>query len=148
MEKTDDTLKKRVKKCKGKLNELGVKSARHYFVRKYPKYNEKNRPMRLDNLWYGKVLDKEFTIKLESFVKYQKCLLNMKQTEVFYNEENLTIHYGYTEATQGDGHSEAPTQPHLRVWEIYEDGEDVGRFFNETDYQNIENIIFQKIEDE
>jgi hypothetical protein len=67
-------LKKRVKACRNQMKEL--KALRFYFVLKYPQYAPKNSEdteaiNRLDNLWYGKVLDEEFTEKLEAFTKFK-----------------------------------------------------------------------------
>lgn len=67
-------LRERVGKCREKLSELGVKSARFYFTRKFPEYQEKDdiSKNRIENLWFGKSTDLDFTKKLESFTKYKE----------------------------------------------------------------------------
>jgi hypothetical protein len=69
MEHTQISIKQRVKTCRNEIKKLGVKAARFYFVLKYPEYNSQNR---LDNLWFGKIEDEDFTIKLEAFTEFKK----------------------------------------------------------------------------
>ena len=71
-----DNLYVRVLKAKGELNKLGVKMPRYYFCLKYPEYKAIDSKLlkdnhKLDNLWYGKITDEDFTVKLEAFVKYK-----------------------------------------------------------------------------
>lgn len=65
---SEQELINRVMKCRDDLAEIGVKSARYYFNRKYPEYRDD----KLNNLWYCKIADKDFTKKLESFTRYKK----------------------------------------------------------------------------
>ena len=73
-DKDVEKLKTRVEQCREKLNKLEIKSARHYFIRKYPEYTPKNKSdeYRIENLWFGKSTDEDFTKKLESFTKYKE----------------------------------------------------------------------------
>lgn len=78
---TEKALKLRVSKCRSKLQEIGVKSARHYFSLKYTEYQKINTAnassnWRLDNLWYGKIADEPFTEKLEAFTTYKEVEFN------------------------------------------------------------------------
>ena len=68
------TLKERVLKAREELKEIGVKMPRYYFTLKFPKYS--NEPDRLDNLYYVKIEEEQFTKELESFVQYKKTELN------------------------------------------------------------------------
>lgn len=67
-------LRNRVEKCRDRLSELKIKSARFYFAKKYPEYEPKDDTdqYRLENLWFGKSTDLDFTKKLESFTKYKE----------------------------------------------------------------------------
>lgn len=74
MAKQELSLSKRVKICREKLRELEIKNPKHFFALKYREYTPKNEKdyNKLDNLFYGKIEDKNFTIKLESFVEFMK----------------------------------------------------------------------------
>lgn len=84
MKKTvEPTLDKRVETCRDKLNTLGVKSARFYFALKYPEYRPKDKKdiqakNRIDNLWYGKITDEDFTKKLEAFTTFKEVQFKIK----------------------------------------------------------------------
>ena len=64
----ESELIKRVKKCRDELKELGLPSPRYFFALKYKEYNNENR---LNNLYYGKIADADFTVKLEAFTRYK-----------------------------------------------------------------------------
>jgi len=68
----NEELKKRVMDCRSELAEIGVKSARYYFSLKYPEFNND----KLDNLWYCKIEDQDFTEKLESFTTFKRVEFN------------------------------------------------------------------------
>lgn len=74
---SDNPLKARVHKAKIRLEIVGVKSATHYFCRKYPEYKDnKDKPSnRLKNLWYEKITDADFTNKIEDFASYMESSL-------------------------------------------------------------------------
>ena len=63
-------LEYKVLKLKSKLKEIGVSQAKYYFSLKYPEYLKDSEE--LDNLWYGKISNEEFTEKLEAFVIYKQ----------------------------------------------------------------------------
>ena len=69
MKEDSKSLKKRVEKVKSKLSSLGFKNSKNDFNVKYPEFNDEER---LNNLWYCKVSDKEFTIKLEAFLTFKE----------------------------------------------------------------------------
>ena len=69
---SEQELINRVMKSRSKLAEIGVKSARYYFNRKFPEYRDD----KLNNLWYCKITDEDFTKKLESFTKYKQTEFN------------------------------------------------------------------------
>ena len=73
-------LKRRVMTCKGKLQEIGVKSALHYFCLKYPIYKDEkkkdNISERLRNLWYCKISDEQFVNDLEAFTVFKEVDLS------------------------------------------------------------------------
>jgi hypothetical protein len=68
--------KLRVKQIRSQLKEIGVRNAMYYFAVKFPEYRWDDRESpefnRIDNLWYGKIIDKDFLVKLESFLKYKQ----------------------------------------------------------------------------
>lgn len=70
MKKINKNLKKRVEKVKEELKSLGFTNSKNDFSRKYSEYLTDT--IRLDNLWYCKVADEEFTSKLESFLTFKK----------------------------------------------------------------------------
>ena len=64
-------LKLRVATAMGELKYMGaIKSAKYYFAQKYPQYSQDDD--RLNNLWYSKSTDENFTKCLEAFVTYKK----------------------------------------------------------------------------
>ena len=66
-------LKLRVLKCRSDLKKIGVKKQMDKFALKYPEfYKDKKAIKRLNNLWYNKITDENFTKKLELFVEYKK----------------------------------------------------------------------------
>lgn len=65
-------LKKRVEASRSELKLLQVKSPRFHFANKYPKYSGKENEDRLNNLWYGRAFDEDFTTELEAFVEFKK----------------------------------------------------------------------------
>ena len=67
-------LMKRVHASRSKLAYLGVKSARYYFCLKYTEYKDDQN--RLDNLWYAKITEVEFTKKLEAFTTFKEVEFN------------------------------------------------------------------------
>jgi hypothetical protein len=67
-----DDLREKVSSSLKKLKDLKIKNARWDFIRKYPEYGKEEDVYRLENLWYGKSTDEDFTTKLESFVKYKE----------------------------------------------------------------------------
>jgi hypothetical protein len=70
MSEINEDLKSRVATCRSTLIEIGVKKGIDEFGRKYPEFlSDLNR---LHNLWYSKISDKDFTIKIESFVEFKK----------------------------------------------------------------------------
>ena len=68
--KNDNILIRRVLKCRKRLKLAGIKMPRHFFSLKYPEY--KDDQDKLNNLWYGKVENDEFTKKLESFTTFKE----------------------------------------------------------------------------
>jgi hypothetical protein len=66
----ENNLKRRVLDCRSILQKLGVKMPRHFFTLKYPEYNSDED--KLNNLWYGKIENDDFTNKLESFTKFKE----------------------------------------------------------------------------
>lgn len=66
----NNELKRRVLACRGKLEAIGVKMPRHFFCRKYPEF--KDDEDRLNNLWYVKIADKDFTDKLAAFTTFKE----------------------------------------------------------------------------
>jgi hypothetical protein len=77
MKDNENTLFVRVLKAKEALKTIGVKMPRYYFSLKYPEYKTDDGDVQkdnheLNNLWYGKVMNEDFTIKLEAFVEYKK----------------------------------------------------------------------------
>jgi hypothetical protein len=67
-------LKIRVLTCRSKLEKIGVKMPRHFFCKKYPEFiNDENR---LNNLWYAKISNKDFTTKLEAFTTFKEVEFN------------------------------------------------------------------------
>ena len=78
--KNTNDLKDRVYKCRETLAKLGVKKGLDEFCKKYPelipKVNDIKAIQRLQNLWYGKLADTNFTIKLEAFVVFKEAELN------------------------------------------------------------------------
>jgi len=70
---TELSLKERVKVCRDKLKELGVRNARYYFAKKYPEYAKDDKAKtRLDNLFFCKISDEQFTKDLEAFTSYKE----------------------------------------------------------------------------
>ncbi len=67
-------LKRRVLACRGKLDAIGVKMPRHFFCKKYPEF--KDDEDRLNNLWYIKTSNQDFTTKLESFTTFKEVEFN------------------------------------------------------------------------
>ena len=67
------SLMNRVLVCRSKLQNIGVKKPMDKFAIKYTEFavNEKQ-IARLNNLWYGRITDRKFTEKLESFVSYKE----------------------------------------------------------------------------
>lgn len=79
MNERNKKLKQRVLSCKKILDGLNIKNARVDFAKKYPKYYSSNiltdtsdLKDRLNNLWYCKVFDEDFTKNLESFTKFKQ----------------------------------------------------------------------------
>ena len=72
--KTDYRLK--VKIIRGKLKLIGVRLPMYYFAIKYPMYMWDNirdtKWNRIDTLWHGKIIDEDFLLKMEAFLKYKK----------------------------------------------------------------------------
>jgi hypothetical protein len=65
-----NNLNSRVLDCRIRLRSMGVKMPRHFFTLKYPEYRGDDD--KLNNLWYGKIDDDDFTSKLESFTEFKK----------------------------------------------------------------------------
>ena len=72
-------LKKRVEAVRKELDDLGFKDQRNDFSLKYKEYvsnsslkEKTSKKNRLTNLWYCKVFDESFTIKLEAFLTFKK----------------------------------------------------------------------------
>ncbi len=64
-------LKLRVATAMGQLKHIGAfKSAKYYFAQKYPQFSQDDD--RLNNLWYGRSTDEDFTTCLEAFVTFKK----------------------------------------------------------------------------
>lgn len=74
--KEKSSLIKRVDACRKKLKDLQIKSPQHFFSLLNPEYSRKGLKNfnRLDNLYYSKIEDEDFTDKLEIFT------LKMEQT--------------------------------------------------------------------
>ncbi len=72
------SLKLRVQQAIAKLQDIGAeKSGKYYFCLKFPEYKPRNysdtvKLNRLENLWYGRSTDADFTMKLEAFVEYKR----------------------------------------------------------------------------
>lgn len=70
-------LKNRVNEARIKMERDGIKSALYMFCVKYPEYKDKkgNPSDRVKNLWYCKISDIEFTVKIEAFATYMETYL-------------------------------------------------------------------------
>ena len=73
---TRKNLKSRVDSCRKKLKKLEIKSPQHFFslINKEYRPTDEKSYNRLDNLYYSKTQDADFTDKLEIFT------LKMEQT--------------------------------------------------------------------
>lgn len=74
---TKQKLAQRVENCREQLKTMEIKNPKHFFCLKYPEYkpkddSDKESFNKIDNLYYGKITDEDFTVKLESFVTFNK----------------------------------------------------------------------------
>ena len=71
--KKKNDLKRRVLSCRSSLIAIGVKRPMDKFAIKFPEFAKNERQItRLNNLWYNKITDDDFTKKLELFVEFKK----------------------------------------------------------------------------
>ena len=79
MKDRNKKLKLRVEKARERLDALNIKSQKHDFGLKYQEYlsdkdvhDRSSKRERLNNLWYCRVFDEDFTKKLEAFVLFKE----------------------------------------------------------------------------
>lgn len=80
MKERNKKLKSRVENARKKLDKLDIPNLRNKFKKKYPEYYGGKtqeeidaKENRLNNLWYCKAFDEDFTRKLEAFLEYLKA---------------------------------------------------------------------------
>ena len=66
----------RLLEIRKELKFIGVRLPMYHFAIKYPEYmwveRKDTKWNRIDNLWHGKIIDKDFLLKMEAFLKYKK----------------------------------------------------------------------------
>ena len=79
MKDRNKKLKLRVEKVRNTFKSLGFNDQKKEFVMKYPEFvshknkeEESSKRERLNNLWYCRVFDEDFTKKLEAFVLFKE----------------------------------------------------------------------------
>ena len=70
----------------------------------------------------------------------------MMQAQITYNEDQIVAHYEFEQGDRG-GWLESPTQPTITLWKVETIDElDLTSLLNATDWNNIQEQLFEKHE--